>query len=161
MATKANKIRAAARKRLANLSQKQIEAEQTRSDNRELLLNAQDRAMLEDMRARGFCAPKALPTARQYARYAAFRSSQAAANRAEIVEQETAVYAANGGVMDLVFERLRSPKLKDTAFAALAQLAQKGMQLAPVPVDDNHVTESPLPDEDELDAISDELGGIE
>lgn len=164
MTTKANKLRAAARKRIA-LNQKAVESEVKRSANREVLLSAEAKALIEEMREHGFCSPGSIPTVKQYSRYAAFRNSRAASKRAAAIDDETAVYAANGGVMDLVFDRLRNPKIKDTAFAQLAVLAQRGLAMAPQLVDEvqrvSVVSEQNILDEDDLDLLSGDLGGDE
>ncbi|CAI1768441.1 Uncharacterised protein [Serratia quinivorans] len=161
MATKANKIRAAARKRIAE-NQKQSELEVRRSDNREILLTAESKAMLEDMRALGFCPPKGTPSIKQYSRYAAFRNSQAATTRAQVIADDAAIIASRGGVVELIYQRLADPKLKDTAFAQLTALLQRSLSMAPVLVDENqHASlgnDSVTTEDGVLDLLASEFG---
>lgn len=159
---KAAKLRTAARqKALASQPVAVQLREKQRHDDRDIVLSAEARAMVEEMVSEGFCAPNTVPTVKQFSRYAAYRNSRAAANRAAAIDNETAAFAANGGVMDLVFGRLRNPKLKDTPFAMLANIAQKGLAMAPSLVDETQrvtiATDSHVIDEDELDKIAAEL----
>lgn len=162
---KAAKLRAAARQKTHSSLPAAVQLrEKQRHEDREIILSAEARAMVEEMVADGFCAPNTIPTVKQFSRYAAFRNSRAATNRAAAIENETAAFAANGGVMDMIFHRLRNPKLKDTAFANLVVAAQRGVAMAPSLVDETQrvsvAADSNIIDEDELDKIAAEFGGL-
>ncbi|MGA5654320.1 hypothetical protein [Rahnella contaminans] len=139
MSKATRKVRENARKR-ANIpvgaKPKQMEQEDARTQRKEVLLSAEAKARLIEMRTEGVCPPNTLPTVQQYPRYAAFKNSQAAASRARAMQEETSLYVAEGGVMGRVFERLNSPPLKDTPFAVLATLAVRLMSSAPSLVDE-------------------------
>lgn len=159
---KAAKLRTAARQKALAAQPAAVQLrEKQRHEDREIVLSAEAKAMVEEMVGEGFCAPNTTPTVKQFSRYAAYRNSRAAANRAAAIENETAAFAANGGVMDLIFQRLRNPKLKDTPFAMLANAAQKGLAMAPSLVDETQrvtiASDSHVIDEDELDKIAAEL----
>ncbi|WP_310606711.1 hypothetical protein [Buttiauxella brennerae] len=159
--SKASKIRATARKRITD-TPKQLELETKRSDKREILLSAEAKAMLEDMRSQGFCPPRGIPTVKQYSRYAAFKNSQAATARAQVIADDAATISARGGIAELVYERLTNPKLKDTAFAQLATLLQRSLALAPALVDESQrvslSTDQSIIDDADLGDIAKELG---
>lgn len=165
MSKAARKVRENARKRaniLVGAKPKQMEQEDARTQRKEVLLSAEAKAHLIEMRAEGFCPPNTLPTVQQYSRYAAFKNSQAAANRARAMQEETSLYVAEGGVMGRVFERLNSPTLKDTPFAVLATLAVRLMSSAPSLVDEGQriaqATDGNNVSDDELAAIAAEMG---
>lgn len=162
---KAAKLRTAARQKALAAQPAALQLRETqRHESREIVLSAETRAMVEEMVAEGFCAPNTMPTVKQFSRYAAYRNSRAAANRAAAVENEVAIFNANGGVMDMIFQRLRNPKLKDTAFAHLVNAAQKGVVMATSLVDETQrvtiATDSHVIDEDELDKIAAELSAF-
>lgn len=161
MTTKANKIRAAARKRVAENSKNKL-LEQADHDNRETLLAAESKAMLEEMRSQGFCAPRGVPTVKQYSRYAAFKNSQAATSRAQIVADDAAVISAHGGIAAMILKRLAIPNLKDTAAAQLLALLQRSVVMAPSLVDETQrvslATDSNIVEDDELSKVAKEFG---
>lgn len=160
MTTKANRIRAAARYKAAD--PKHLAKEKDRTAKRETLLTAEAKAHLDEMRANGFCPPNAMPTVKQYSRFAAFKNSQAAASRANVIAEETAFISANAGLMHRVYERLADPKLKSTAFAQLAVVVQRQIAMAPQLVDETQrvslATDSNIIDDAELIKVAKEFG---
>lgn len=161
MTTKANRIRAAARYKAAD--PKHLAKEKDRTAKRETLLTAEAKAHLDEMRANGFCPPNAMPTVKQYSRFAAFKNSQAAASRANVIAEETAFISANAGLMQQVYERLADPKLKSTAFAQLAVVVQRQLAMAPQLVDENQhaslASDNMSTEDDLLDLLAEEFGG--
>lgn len=163
MTSKARKIIAAALKKAAQSQTKsQVEQQAKRSADRETLLSAEAKAHLEEMRSHGFCPPGAMPTVKQYSRYAAFRNAQAASSRAQVIADDAALIAPRGGVVELIYERLADPKLKDTAFAQLTAQLQRSLALAPQLVDETQrvslATDSNIIADDELAKVAGEFG---
>ncbi|MDK9586739.1 hypothetical protein [Lelliottia wanjuensis] len=165
MATKANKIREQARKRrnaACAIPDKQQLKESNTLKGRDILLSAEAKALLEEMREHGFAPPRGLPTVKQFSRYAAYRNSRAASNRAAALDEETAVYMANGGLMQAIFDRLGKPTLKDTAFANLSTAALRVLNMAPSLVDADQrisiASDSNIVEDDELARVAKEFG---
>ncbi|HGW6103728.1 TPA: hypothetical protein ACNIQM_001856 [Citrobacter werkmanii] len=123
------------------------------------------KAQLREMRKLGFAPRKGVVTQKHFERYAAHLEAQATASRADALNNEVAVFNANGGLMASIFERLNKPGLKDTAFANLSAVALRAVALAPTLADkmriDAAAGSNSLPEDDRIDSVLAKLGGGE
>lgn len=161
--SKAARIRESARKRknaACGVPVKTQEYESTLHKGRDIILSAEAKALVEEMREHGFAPPKGLPTVKQFSRFAQFKLTQADAIRADVLREELAIIAANGGVMQHVFQRINKPGLKDTAFAQLAAIATRQLAINPVAAQDTQTTDENQVDEDRLEELGAEICGV-
>ncbi|EBU7764583.1 hypothetical protein DK750_06945 [Salmonella enterica subsp. enterica serovar Rovaniemi] len=143
--------------------EQQNQRAELRREQVKLTTSEVSRSQLRDMRKLGFAPRKGVVTQKHFERYAAHLEAQATANRANALNNEVAVFNANGGLMASIFERLNKPGIKDTAFANLSAVALRAVSLAPALADkmrmDAAAGSSSLPDEDRIDSVIEKLGG--
>lgn len=151
-----------ARQVALGISDKQRQHESNISEAREILLSAEEKARLQDMRDAGFAPPRGMPTVKQFSRYAAFRNAAAASNRGALIDEETAVLRASGGVMQMILERMQKPGIKDTAFANLVVAATRIASMAPSLVDADQrisiASDHNITTDEEIVSLASELG---
>ncbi|XUA17751.1 hypothetical protein ACQVA2_13815 [Citrobacter sp. OP27] len=141
--------------------EQQIQKAKARKAEARQSVTDEQKERIREMRKLGFAPRKGNVTQKHFERYAAYLETQAMANRASVLNGEVAVFAARGGLMTRLFDKMEEDDIKSTAFANLATTATRLISLAPTLAEksrselgshvDAHLTDS------ELDALEREV----
>ncbi|MCS2147886.1 hypothetical protein [Scandinavium manionii] len=141
--------------------EQQIQKAKARKAEAKQSATDEQKERIREMRKLGFAPRKGNVTQKHFERYAAYLETQAMANRAAVLNGEVAVFAARGGLMTRLFDKMEEDGIKSTAFANLATTATRLISLAPTLAEksrselgshvDAHLTDS------ELDALEREV----